>query len=84
MDEIKKRRFLPGLDDDQVFEMFQDWCMGNSVRFMENKYRASYRVMRRVCRQKLISVFRSDLSLMEKIVEKAKTDKTFKYDWGHL
>lgn len=79
-----ERRYLPGLTDEQLYEMFEDWLIGNSVRFMEKKYDASYRVMRRVCRQKLISVVRNNTDVLGSIIEEAKKDKDFRYSWNQL
>ena len=79
-----ERRYLPGLTDDQLYEMFGDWLAGNSVRFMEKKYDASYRIMRRVCRQKLISVIRNNPDVLTSIIEEARKDKDFRYSWNQL
>lgn len=83
-EQTPKRKYLPGLNDDQVFDMFEEWCLGYSVRYLEKKYDASYRIMRRVCRQKLISVCRHDTELMKRIIDRAKEDREFKYTWNHL
>jgi hypothetical protein len=54
------------------------------VRYMEKFYDASYVNMRRVCRHKLISIFRQNPELLEKVVEESEKDKDFKYQWNYL
>jgi hypothetical protein len=84
MSEKNKRRYLPNLTEEQVAQMFQDWLLGMPVRYMEKFYDASYVNMRRVCRHKLISIFRQNPELLEKVVEESEKDKDFKYQWNYL
>jgi hypothetical protein len=84
LSEKKKRKYLPGLTDEQVSQMFGDWLMGMPVRYMEKVYDAKYENMRRVCRHKLVSIFQKDPELKNLMIAKAEKDLDFKYIWNYL
>jgi Mor family transcriptional regulator len=77
-------KILDSISEEEATDLFRDYCLGQSQRYLNKHYDVSYPTIRRICRQKLVSVFHKNPDLLESMVEKAKSEPDVYYSKRHI